>query len=117
MGPGPDPLGLGRVDGVVEDLKLSGKKKDEAKAAVKAHQENVRKLMDQARAELLKKMKEILSEEEFRDFQAALDRPGGGATTVNFGFGPPDAPRPADIERKIDQLQKELNELRRQIRP
>src|SRR5262249_26107972 len=115
LGPGPDPLGLGRVDGVVDDLKLSGKKKDEAKAAVKAHQENVRKLMDQARADLLKKMKEILSEEEFKDFQAALDRPGGGVTTINFG--PPDAPRPGDVERRLDQLQKELDELRRQIRP
>jgi hypothetical protein len=75
IGPGP-----GGVEGIVDDLKLAGKKKDEAKAAVKAHQENVRKLMDQARADLIQKMKEILSEEEFKDFKAALDRPGGGET-------------------------------------
>src|SRR5262245_4645612 len=48
LGTGPGPLGLGRAEEVVDDLKLTGKKKDEAKAAVKAHQENVRKLMDQA---------------------------------------------------------------------
>ena len=39
-----------RIEGVVNDLKLSGKKKELAMAAAKAHQEYVRKLMDQARA-------------------------------------------------------------------
>jgi hypothetical protein len=90
-GPGPGP-GLGAIEGVVDDLKLPGKKKDQALAAVKAHEENVRKLMDQARAELLQKMKEILSEEEFQDFKAALDRPRGGTTVINVG--PADGPRP-----------------------
>src|SRR5262249_56541676 len=105
----------GAIEGVVEDLKLSGKQKDQALAAVKAHEENVRKLMDQARAELLEKMKEILSEEEFQDFKAALDRPRAGTTIINVG--PPDAPRPGDVERRrIDQPQKELDDLRRQLR-
>lgn len=43
-------------------------------AAVKAREEKVRKLMEQALAELLEKMKDILSEEEMKDFRAALDR-------------------------------------------
>jgi len=104
---GPGPLGadLGRVEEVVDDLKLSGKKQDQAKATVKAYQENVRKLMDQARAELLQKMKAVLSEEEFRDFQAALDRPAGPC--VIFNFGPPDAPGPGVVEKKLDQRPKE----------
>jgi hypothetical protein len=109
--PGPGP---GLLEGVVDDLKLASKKKDQALAAVNAHQENVRKLMEQERASLLKKMKEILSEEELKDFAAALDRPRGG--TVFIG---PDAPRPGgggDVERRIDQLQKELDDLRRQLR-
>jgi hypothetical protein len=98
-GAGP---GLGPVEGVVDDLKLSGKKKEQAMAAVKAHEENVRKLMDQARAELLEKMKEILSEEEFQDFRAALDRPRG----VNvFRVGPRDAPRGGG-QQKADPPQK-----------
>jgi hypothetical protein len=97
-GPGPGaPVGFGvsiradpnAMERVVDDLKLQGKKKDLARDAVKAHQENVRKLMDQSRADLLQKMKEILSEEEFEDFKAALDRPRGGATFV----APPDAPQ------------------------
>jgi hypothetical protein len=108
FGPGP-----GAIEGVVDDLKLSGKKKDQAVAAVKAHQENVRKLMDQARAELLQKMKEILSAEELEDFKAALDRPRGGTV---ISVGPPDAPRPGDVQRRIDQLQKELDDLRREPR-
>jgi hypothetical protein len=77
--------GPGAMEGVVDDLKLSAKKKTQAMAAVKAHQENVRKLIDQARAQLLQKMKKILSEEEFKDFKAALDRPRGETVIV----GPP----------------------------
>ncbi len=89
--PGPGP---GAIEGVVDDLKLPGKKKDQAMAAARAHEENVRKLMAQARADLLAKMKEILSEEEWQDFKAALDRPRG-ATAIFVGPPPPpDAPRP-----------------------
>jgi hypothetical protein len=82
-------FGPGAIEGVVDDLKLSGKKKAQAMAAVKAHQENVRKLMAQERAQLLQKMKKILSAEEFKDFEAALDRPRGGTVIV----GPPPGPR------------------------
>jgi hypothetical protein len=122
VGPGPGGIargaiggpGPGGIEGVVDDLKLAAKKKDLAMAAVKAHQENVAKLLDQARAELLQKMKGILSEEELNDFKAALDRPRGGVTIINVG--PPDGPRPGDAQRRIDQLQKELDDLRRDLR-
>jgi hypothetical protein len=87
VGPG---AGAGAIEGVVDDLKLSGQKKDQAMAAAKAHEVNIAKLMDQARAELLQKMKAILSAEEFEDFKAALDRPRGGTVIV----GPLDSPRP-----------------------
>jgi hypothetical protein len=103
---GPPP---GAIEGVVDDLKLPGKKKDQAVAAVKAHQEHVRKLMDQARAELLQKMKEILSEEEFKDFQAALDRPRRvGPVFLNVA--------PSDAPGSGDQRQKDLDKSRREIR-
>jgi len=106
---GPDfaPLGIERI---VDDLKLSGNKKDRAIAAVKAHEEKVRKLTEQARAELLRQMKEILSEDEWKDFKAALDRPTRGATVI---LGP-DATRRLDAERRIDQLPKEPRDLRRE---
>jgi hypothetical protein len=116
-GPGPGPRAAGgfgvsgqirvggpdTAEGVVEDLKLPAKKRDQAMAAVKAHQEKVRKLMDQAHAELLQTMQEILSEEEFKDFKAALDRPRGGPTVINVG--PREAPR-GGVERKPDLPQK-----------
>jgi hypothetical protein len=95
--PGPDAIEV-----VVEDLKLPGKKKDQALATVKAHQEHVAKVMEQARAELLQKMKEILSAEEFEDFKAALDRPRGGTVI----FGPRDAVRPGNVERRAEPVQK-----------
>jgi hypothetical protein len=109
--PGPGFPGPGAIDGVIDDLKLSGKKKDQALAAVKAHEENVRKVLDQSRAELLQTMKQILSEEELQDFKAALDRPRGGAAF--FSVGPPDGPGFRVIEKKFEQFQKELDDLRR----
>jgi hypothetical protein len=117
-GPGPGAAGgqarFGPgLEGVVDDLKLTGTKKEQAEAVIKAHEENVRRLMDQARTDLLRKMKEVLSAEEFQDFQAALNRPRG---VVSFNFGPPDAPRPGELEQKLDRLQKELDEMRRQLR-
>jgi hypothetical protein len=115
FGPGPGPgarggfgggadfrRGPGPVEEVVEDLRLSGKKKELALAAVKAHQENVSKLMGQARAELLEKMKGILSEEEFNDFKAALDRPRGETFFIE---GPPETSRGGG-QRKLDPPQK-----------
>jgi hypothetical protein len=80
-------------------------------AAVKAHEEKVRKLTEQARAELLRQMKEILSEDEWKDFKAALVRPSG--STVILGPGP-EATRGLDAERRIDQLPKEPRDLRRE---
>ena len=107
-------FGPGAVEGVVDDLKLAGKKKAQALAAVKAHQENVRKLMDQARAQLLQQMKEILSAEELKDFEAALDRPRGG--TIFVGPGPLDGPRPGDAGRRTDPFPRDLDPLPRQPR-
>src|SRR5262249_38739526 len=58
----------------VDDLKLSDTKKEQAGAAVKASQENVRKLTELARADLLLRMDEVLSADEFQKFKTALDR-------------------------------------------
>jgi hypothetical protein len=109
--PGP---GQEQMEGVLEDLKVDGKKKEQAKTAIKTHLESSRKLMEQSRLEFLQKMKDILSEEEFENFKAALDRPRG-ETFLNLD-GPKGGPGPGELERKIEQLQKEVEELRRQQR-
>jgi hypothetical protein len=123
--PGPGvgfPAG-GGIERVLEDLKLSDKKKDTAETAVKAHLDNVRKLMDLARADLLLKMKDALSEEEFKTFKVALDRRPAFGVRFNGRDGPfPTQARPAgasrsgDLERRLDQLQQDLDSLRREIR-
>jgi hypothetical protein len=102
LGPGAD-----HIEGVIDDLKLPGKKNEQAKAVVKAHQENVRKLMEQARADLLQKMKQVLSAEELEDFKAALDRPRGA---FKFAVGPGGAPRPGGAERKLELRQPAVSE-------
>jgi hypothetical protein len=73
--------GFGRsgLERAVDDLKLSDKKKDAAAAAVKTYQENVRKLTDLARSDLLLKMKDVLSDEEFKKFKETTERQPGFA--------------------------------------
>jgi hypothetical protein len=101
-GPGPVGFGVSIRGGdsnaleVVDDLKLSAKKKEQALATVKAHEEHVRKMMEQSRTDLLEKMKGILSEEEFQDFKAALDRPRASIAIEAL----PDGPRPGEGERR-----------------
>lgn len=119
---GPGPFDVVRA--AVDDLKLSGQKKDQSLAVAKAYQENVRKLMDQARADMLQKMKEILSAEEFNDFKAALDRPvrefsfevGPAGPPRPRGPGEAGPPRPRELEQRLDRIQTELDELRRLLR-
>ena len=74
-GPGGGFFAGGGIERVLDDLKLSDKKKEQALTAVKAYQENVSKLRDLARSDLLLKMKEVLSEQEFKKFNETLDRP------------------------------------------
>jgi hypothetical protein len=118
--------GFGPGDGIqaaLDDLKLSDQKKETAEAAVRAHQENVRRLLDLARADLLLKMTEVLSEEEFKTFKEAVDRqpgftdrPGGRGGRPPSPAPPAGAFRPGDLEKRLDQLQKDLDSLRREIR-
>jgi hypothetical protein len=95
----------------VDDLNLTGTAKEKATALVKAHQEKVRKFQDQAHADLLRQMKEVLSEEDYKAFKAATDRPPGAL------FGPPPfaPPNLQNLEKSLEQIQKDLDDLRRKI--
>jgi hypothetical protein len=104
--------GRGGPQAALADLNLSDKTKEKAEAVVKAHQETVRKLMDMAHSDLLVKMKDVLSEKEFKTFKEALDRRPPFAGLVGTT-----SPRSADLEKRIDQLQKSLDDLRKAIKP
>lgn len=81
------------LEGVIDDLGVRGEKRRMARAAVQAHQNEVREFMRKAQADLLIKMNAILSEAEFQEFKAALgsQRPGGE--------GPREGNRPAEPNR------------------
>ncbi len=75
------------IERTVDDLKLADKKKETAAAAVKASEDNVRKLVELACADLLVKMDDLLSAEDLAKFKTALER--------QPGFGErPGGPRP-----------------------
>jgi hypothetical protein len=110
--PGPG----GGIERALDVLNLPERQREKANAALKAHQDTVRTLMDVAHADLLVKMKGILDADQFKNFKAALDRgPGFGFGPIGPGGRPPQG-GPGDLERKLDQLQKQLEELRREIR-
>lgn len=89
-GAGLPPFAMERA---VDDLKLSDKKKEAAAVAVKAYQENVRKLTELARADLMLTMSDVLSAEDLKKFKEAVERqPGFGDRPFGRGGRPPGGP-------------------------
>jgi hypothetical protein len=140
-GPGGPGGPAGSAERALDELKLTDKKKEKAEGLVKAYAENVRKLMDLARSDLLVKMKDVLSADELKTFTTALERrpegprggfggPGGprggpgGPGGRGRGPGAGDRPAPgasdsktSELEKKLEKIQKELEELRKAIKP
>jgi hypothetical protein len=86
----PSGVPLGVVERAVDDLKLTAQKREAVTAAVKANKEDVRKLTALVRADLQLQMSDLLSQEEFTKFKAALDRePGLDERPFGRGGPPP----------------------------
>lgn len=98
----------GGAERALDELKLADQTREKAEALVKAYRDDVRKLMDLPRAGLLLKMRDALSEDEFKKFKKAVDRPPGPPPAGDRG-----AP---DLDRKLQEIQKQLDDLRREIR-
>ena len=69
--------GGGGVQGVLESLKLSDEQKDKAKDIVQASAEKERAQRQQAREDLLKQLKGVLDDEQYKQLKDQLDRQGG----------------------------------------
>jgi hypothetical protein len=117
---GGGPKGpAGEVQRAIDDLDLRGKNRDKAQAVASAHQEKLRRFEELTRAEVIMQMKDVLNEDDYRAFKSTLDRgpfqkggPKGFDKGGPKGFGGPKEP---DLNRRIDQLQKELDELRAKV--
>jgi hypothetical protein len=86
----------GGLERVLDDLKLSDKQKETAREAVRMCQDNVRRLTDLASAELMLKLKEVVSQEEFTRLQKATER---ARPRVGPGRGPGGLAESAIVER------------------
>jgi hypothetical protein len=81
--PGPrGPAGPPDIERAVNDLKLEAKQREDVRKALAAERDKSRKAADEARAELLTRMKDVLSEQQLTRFKDGLDRgppgrPGG----------------------------------------
>jgi hypothetical protein len=96
---------VGEAQRTLDDLNITGSTRDKADRALRLQQDKLRRFEELTRAELMLQMKDVLNEEDYRLFKTALDRPGGPP-----GFKGPRTP--PDLRGRIDQLQKELDELR-----
>jgi hypothetical protein len=84
---GPTGLSARAVERALQELKIE--KKDGVESAVKANQENVRKLREMARADLMLKVSDVLNQEQLTKFMTALER-------ASEREGRPEPPRPPD---------------------
>jgi EF hand len=104
----PRPAGGPRgreIQRTLDELELKGKTRDRAELLLRAHEDKLRTFEQANRAELVSQMKDVLNEKDYQAFKSALER---------LPAPPPFAgPRPPDLERRIDQLQKEVDDLRR----
>src|ERR1700677_4562869 len=71
--PGPPPGGPKDIDRIVDELDLTGKQRDLADEILKKHHDKMRKFFEEAKDELLVRMKEVLTKEQFRQFKDELD--------------------------------------------
>ena len=90
-GPGRGGANLERA----RRLETGGTEAREGRGLRQAHQENVRKQLDQARADLVLKTKDVLSEAEFKKFKEAAERPSGRGRRGRGGN---------HLERALDNL-------------
>jgi len=78
--PGPGGPG-GQAQRALDDLELTGDAQNKAQRLVDAYQDRTRRQLDRSRAEVLGEVRPFLTDAQFRDFQASLDRrpagPGG----------------------------------------
>jgi hypothetical protein len=103
-GPPKGPPGA-NAQRALDDLEISGKTREKAEEIVKSHRDKLRRMEDVARADLLIQMKEVLSEKEFNEYKISLGNQPGGPPKK----GPPKGP---DLQRSLDRLQKDLDEIR-----
>jgi hypothetical protein len=72
---GPPGRGLRQdSDGLLDDLSVSGNQKARAREALRAYDEKMRQAAIQSRRELLDKMKDVLSADDFSAFKDELGR-------------------------------------------
>jgi hypothetical protein len=115
-GPKGDKGGKGaEVRKALDDLDLQGATRDKADKFVRTYQDKLKKFEETTRAELLVQMKDVLNDADYRAFKAAIDRPGPKGKGPNAPPPPPPPPGPGDLSSRIDQLQKELEDLRRKV--
>ena len=77
----------GGLDRVIDDMKLSSAKRDKAREAVRAYEDNVRRLTDLNSSDLMMKLKDVLSADEFAKLSRATERARGGPAPPSRDLG------------------------------
>jgi hypothetical protein len=111
-GPKGLPKGpAGEARRALDDMDLNGATRDQADRVLRASQEKQKRFDEVVRAEILLEMKGILKEEDFVVFKESMDRPPGPGGAFKKKGPPPSG----SMGGRIDQLQKDLEEMRRKL--
>ena len=73
-GPKGKKGGKGGSERLIDDLKLSGQQREQARAALRAYDDKVRQATAEARRELVERMKDVLTADDLAAFKADLDQ-------------------------------------------
>jgi hypothetical protein len=93
------PGGPGGLERILDEMKLTRQERDRAQEVLRAHHEKMRKLHEEAREDLLKQMKDVLSEEQVKQLKEELDRrPPPGPP------GPGRGPRGVPVEDLVERV-------------
>jgi hypothetical protein len=101
------PKSVAEAQRTLDDLNITGAAREKADRVLQKQADKLKKFDELSRAELVLEMKAVLADDDYRAFKAALDVPGG--PKGGFKKGPP------NLERRIEQLQQELDELRKKL--
>ena len=106
---------IGEAQRTIDELNLTGATREKADRVIRTQQDKQKKFDELSRAEMIVQMKDALSDDDYRIFKSAMER-----FPPKKGFpGPKGGPAfagPTDLERRIEQLQRELEDLKQSIK-
>jgi hypothetical protein len=101
---GPPPGKGPKLEKIIDDLQLTDEQLEKAHEVLKAHDQRMRKLIDEAHRELLRQMKGVLTESQYATFKDELERAPFGPPPGGPGGPKGGAPRGVSADELVEHV-------------